>query len=202
MNIPMPNIPITNNNVFFFNPIFKKAFHLCFKKIYISPFYPPYMHFNYFSIFSYFLLFFCIFLQFYTKPLQMKIPKYKNMQSSRRRWLTAVLSHHRAYRSVHGGFNSWRAQTDRLWLNHKSHCLSVFLLSLPCLLQLYALRTNVHVGYYPLALPSLRALPSWWGYVPLSSVSSTVSIYTYVFCDRAIRWCHLCCSSYLQFRSS
>lgn len=81
MNIPMPNIPITNNNVFFFNPIFKKAFHLCFKKIYISPFYPPYMHFNYFPIFSYFLLFFCIFLQFYTKPLQMKIPKYKNMHT-------------------------------------------------------------------------------------------------------------------------
>ena len=24
------------------------------------------------------------------------------------------------------------------WLNHKSHCLSLFLLSLPCLLQLYA----------------------------------------------------------------
>ena len=112
----------------------------------------------------------------------------QSKRSSRREWLAPVLSHHRAYRSVHGGFNSWRAQTDRLWLNHKSHCLSVFLLSLPCLLQLYALRTNIHVGYYPLALPSLRALPSWWGYVPLSSVSSTVSIYTYVFCDRAIRW--------------
>ena len=39
------------------------------------------MHFNYFPIFSYFLLFFCIFLQFYTKPLQMKIPKYKNMHT-------------------------------------------------------------------------------------------------------------------------
>ena len=50
-------------------------------------------------------------------------------RSSRRRWLAAVLSHHRAYRSVHGGFNSWRAQTDRLWLNHKSHRLSVFLLT-------------------------------------------------------------------------
>ena len=131
-----------------------------------------------------------------------RIRQYGVIQSSRRRWLTAVLSQHRTYRSVYGAFNSWRAQTDRLWLNHKSHCLSVFLLSLPCLLQLYALRTNVHVGYYPLALPSLRVLPSWWGYVPLSLVSSTVSIYTYVFCDRAIRWCHLCCSSYLQFRSS
>ena len=32
----------------------------------------------------------------------------------------AVLSHHRAYRSVHGGFNSWHAQTDTLWQDHKS----------------------------------------------------------------------------------
>ena len=82
-------------------------------------------------------------------------------KSSRRQWLSAVLSQHRTYRSVYGAFNSWRAQTDMLWLNHKSHCLSVFLLSLPCLLQLYALRTNVPVGYYPLALPSLWVLPSW-----------------------------------------
>ena len=31
---------------------------------------------------------------------------HRFLKSSRRRCLTAVLSHHRAYRSVHGGFNS------------------------------------------------------------------------------------------------
>lgn len=81
MNIPMPNIPMTNNNVFFFNPIFKIAFHLCFKKIYISLSYPPYMYFNYFPIFLCFPAPLYIFLQFYTKLLQMKIPKYKNMHT-------------------------------------------------------------------------------------------------------------------------
>ena len=42
-------------------------------------------------------------LQSATVSLQVVIDLCK---SSRRRCLTAVLSHHRAYRSVHGGFNS------------------------------------------------------------------------------------------------
>ena len=123
-------------------------------------------------------------------------------KSSRREWLAPVLSHHRAYRSVHGGFNSWRAATDKLWLNHKSHCLSVFLLSLPYLWQLYVLWTNSLGGCILPASPNLSVLPSSLGFAPLSSASSIVSIYTYVFCDRAIHWCHLCSSSCLQFRNS
>lgn len=48
-------------------------------------------------------------------------------QSSRRKWLAPVISHHCAYRSLHGDFNSWRAQIDRLWLNHESPSMSVSL---------------------------------------------------------------------------
>ena len=82
-------------------------------------------------------------------------------ESSRRRWLTAVLSHHRAYRSVHGGFNSWRAQTDRLWLNHKSHCLSVFLYSAPKSQLCYCWYTNTFCDCLLLLPHSVLGFPAW-----------------------------------------
>ena len=123
-------------------------------------------------------------------------------KSSRRRWLTAVLSHHRAYRSVHGGFNSWRAQTDRLWLNHKSHCLSVFLLSWLSWLSSDWHNTSVPFGSLPPCSHSIHGFPFLSDFSSLFWAISTVSICTCVFCDRAIRWCHLCCSSCLRFRNS
>ena len=123
-------------------------------------------------------------------------------ESSRRRWLTAVLSHHRAYRSVHGGFNSWRAQTDRLWLNHKSHCLSVFLLSWLSWLSLDWHNTSVPFDSLPPCSHSIHEFPFLSDFSSLFWAISIVSIYTCVFCDRAIHWCHLYCSSCLQFRNS
>ena len=119
-------------------------------------------------------------------------------ESSRREWLTPVLSQHRAYRSVHGAFNSWRAQTDRLWLNHKSHCLSISLLSLPGWPPRYASQTSILCDYSPPDMPNPSALPSLSDFLPSFLVSSIVSIYTYGFCDIAIHSGHLSYSSYLQ----
>ena len=48
-------------------------------------------------------------------------------ESSRRGRLAPVLSHHRAYRSVHGGFNSCYAPTGMLRLNQNSRNVPVFL---------------------------------------------------------------------------
>ena len=48
-------------------------------------------------------------------------------ESSKRGRLAPVLSHHRAYRSVHGGFNSCDAPTGMLQLNRNSRNVPVFL---------------------------------------------------------------------------
>ena len=96
--------------------------------------------------------FFCI--------LSRKTPYYHG-KSSRRRWLTAVLSHHRAYRSVHGGFNSWRVQTDRLWLSHKNHCLSVFLLLMLCWPLPFPIHTSISCGCLPPGVQNIRVSLVW-----------------------------------------
>ena len=123
-------------------------------------------------------------------------------QSSRRRWLTAVLSHHRAYRSVHGGFNSWRAQTDRLWLGHKSHCLSVFLLLMLCWPLPFPIHTSISCGCLPPGVQNIRVSLVSSGFFSWFWVTSTVSIYTCGFCGTAMSWGHLSCSSYLLFRNN
>ena len=86
---------------------------------------------------------------------------HRKAQSSRRRWLTAVLSQHRTYRSVYGAFNSWRAQTDRLWLNHKSHCLSVFLYSAPKSQLCYCWYTNTFCDCLLLLTHSVLGFQVW-----------------------------------------
>ena len=118
--------------------------------------------------------------------------------SSRRRWLTAVLSQHRAYRSVHGAFNSWRARTDRLWLNHRSRCLSVFLLLTLCWPHPFPIHTSVSFGCLPPDVQNIRVFQVSLDFSSWSLVSSTASIYTYEFCDIAMSLNHLSASSYLQ----
>ena len=144
----------------------------------------------------------CLFFDEFCSPLWYTSCSIFLLKSSRRRWLTAVLSQHRTYRSVYGAFNSWRAQTDRLWLNHKSHCLSVFLYSAPKSQLCYYWYTSTFFDCLLLLPHSVLEFPAWLGFYISFWVSSIVSICTCVFCDRAIHWCHLCCSSYLQFRSS
>ena len=88
----------------------------------------------------------------------------------------------RAYRSVHGGFNSWRAVTDRLQLNHKSPSLSVFLCSMPSWPPCFRHWTSILSGHR-LSLPhSGCLLPVLW---VSSSLSLTVFIASrYTFANR------------------
>ena len=131
-----------------------------------------------------------------------KNEKHLVCRSSRRRWLTAVLSHHRAYRSVHGGFNSWRAWTDRLWLNHKSPSLSVFLLLVLVWPLLRLPFSNKLFGCRLLHRLPILAFPTLSASVFVSLAVSTVSRYTFVSFDTATCSAFRRCFSCLPYCNS
>ena len=122
--------------------------------------------------------------------------------SSRRGWLTPVLSHHRAYRSVHGGFNSLRALTGTQEWDHKSPTVPVFLLLELFWPLLCWSSTSIRDGILPLDVQNIPERPVQSAYASLSWTSSIVSKCTYEYGDTAIHSEHRLDSSCLRFRSS
>ena len=126
----------------------------------------------------------------------------KDPPSRRRRWLAAILSHHRAYRSVYGGFNSWRAETETPWINHNTPSVSVFLLLTLGVPHHFLPSSSNLYDCMLLHRPPIPANLVLTASASLSSAVSTVSWYTFVSFDTAIHSLPLCSSSYPQFRSN
>ena len=124
---------------------------------------------------------------------------HNQIQSSRRRWLAAVLSHHRAYRSVRGGFNSWHALTDRLWPNHNIPSLSVFLLLVLFWPLLNLPFSNKLFNYRLLHWLPIPVFPDLSASVFESLAVSTVSRYTSVSFYTTIHLMLRCFSSCLPY---
>ena len=96
---------------------------------------------------------------------------------------------------VSGAFNSWRAETDRLWLNHKSPSLSVFLLLMLFVTLRFLPFANTLSDYVRLHKRPTLAFPNLLVFVYGSLAVSTASRYTSVSGGTATHSGSRCCSS-------
>ena len=124
-------------------------------------------------------------------------------ESSRRLTLnrSADLSHHRAYRSVHGGSIINSAETCTLRICHNIHGVQVFRLLWFVLIFHFLQQPNIPYECYRFGMPSTRAFLISLGSPPLFSATSTASRYTFVFFGVATRSTFPCHSSCPQFRN-
>ena len=125
-------------------------------------------------------------------------------QSSRRLTLnrSADLSHHRAYRSVHGGSIIKSAETCTLRICHNIRGVQVFHLLWYVVKYHYLQQPSSLYECFRFGMPSSRAFPISWDWLPSFSATSTASRYTFVSVGVATRSTSPCLSSYPQFRNN
>ena len=115
-------------------------------------------------------------------PSNNLLRRSEKLKSSRRLTLnrSADLSHHRAYRSVHGGSIINSAETCMPRIYHSIRGVQVFRLLWYGRVSHYLQQPNSLFEYFRFGVPANRASLISLGFPPLFSATSTASRYTFV----------------------